>query len=98
MVTTAQPTTTQRPMRADARRNYEHILAVAKDTFAELGPDASLDEIARRAGVGVGTLYRHFPNRLALQEAAVRDRTYAMAALAQELLESPSPGDALAEW
>ncbi|MGH2600730.1 MAG: TetR/AcrR family transcriptional regulator [Dehalococcoidia bacterium] len=85
-------------MRADARRNYQRLLAEAKAAFAEHGPDASLDDIARRAGVGIGTLYRHFPTRLALQEAVIREQTDALRARAEELLASPSPGDALAIW
>ena len=58
-----------RPMRADARRNYEKVLAAAREAFAEGGESTALEEIARRAGVGIGTLYRHFPNRQALLEA-----------------------------
>ena len=86
------------PMRADARRNYERLLAAARDTFAEQGPDASLDEIAKRAGVGIGTLYRHFPTRLAMQEAVVRDQNEVSRAQAVALLAAPSPGEALATW
>jgi AcrR family transcriptional regulator len=56
-------------MRADARRNYERVLAAAREAFAEGGESTALEEIARRAGVGIGTLYRHFPNRQALVEA-----------------------------
>jgi len=67
--------------------------------FAELGADdASLEEIARRAGVGIGTLYRHFPTRQALLEAVYRGQVDAMRAKADELLGSDSPGDALADW
>src|SRR6185436_4886297 len=58
-----------RPKRADARRNYEKVLAAAREAFAEGGESTALEEIARRAGVGIGTLYRHFPNRQALIEA-----------------------------
>ena len=58
-----------RPKRADARRNYEKVLAAAREAFAEGGESTSLEGIARRAGVGIGTLYRHFPNRQALLEA-----------------------------
>ena len=60
-------------MRADARRNLERILAVARDAFIELGADAPLEEIARRAGVGIATLYRRFPDRAALMQAVVLD-------------------------
>jgi AcrR family transcriptional regulator len=88
----------QRPMRADARRNYERLLAEAKTSFLEHGADASLEEIARRAGVGIGTLYRHFPTRLALQEAVYRDEMEQLAAKAYELAETCSPDEGLAAW
>ncbi|NEA48687.1 TetR/AcrR family transcriptional regulator [Streptomyces sp. SID10815] len=87
-----------RPMRADARRNYERLLAVAAEAFAEQGENASLDDIAKRAGVGSGTLYRHFPNRQALLEAAYVDRIGAIAARADELAAELPPGEALVEW
>ena len=63
----------RRPMRADARRNYDKIVATARVVFTERGTDCSLDEIAKRAGVGPGTLYRHFPTREALVDALMRD-------------------------
>jgi AcrR family transcriptional regulator len=86
-------------MRADARRNYQRLLAAAGAAFAERGADdVSLEEIARRAGVGIGTLYRHFPTRQALLEAVYRDQVDALEVRAAELLESDSPGVALAEW
>src|ERR1700752_4264733 len=68
---TATPTEAliARPKRADARRNYEKVLTAAREAFAEGGESTALEEIARRAGVGIGTLYRHFPNRQALLEA-----------------------------
>ena len=87
-----------RPMRADARRNYERLLKVAAEAFAEHGEGASLDDIAKRAGVGSGTLYRHFPNRQALLEAAYVDRIEAIAARADEIAKELPPGEALAEW
>ncbi|WP_338777234.1 helix-turn-helix domain-containing protein [Streptomyces sp. DG1A-41] len=87
-----------RPMRADARRNYERLLKVAVEAFAEHGEGASLDDIAKRAGVGSGTLYRHFPTRQALLEAAYLDRIEAIAARADELAAELAPGEALAEW
>jgi AcrR family transcriptional regulator len=88
-----------RPMRADARRNYDRLLSAALAAFAEHGADdASLEEIARRAGVGIGTLYRHFPTRQALLEAVYRDQVQALRARADELRESESPADALAAW
>jgi AcrR family transcriptional regulator len=93
---------TARPMRADARRNYDNLLAQAAAAFAERGADdVSLEEIARRACVGIGTLYRHFPTRQALLEAVYRDQVELLARRADELTApgSPvSPGDALAEW
>jgi AcrR family transcriptional regulator len=88
-----------RPMRADARRNYERLLSAALAVFAERGADdASLEEIARRAGVGIGTLYRHFPTRQALLEAVYRDQVEGMRAKADELLRSDTPAEALADW
>jgi AcrR family transcriptional regulator len=86
-------------MRADARRNYERLLATAGAAFAERGADdVSLEEIARRAGVGIGTLYRHFPTRQALLEAVYRDQVDALDARAAELIQADSPAEALAEW
>ncbi|SED19783.1 DNA-binding transcriptional regulator, AcrR family [Streptomyces sp. 3213] len=87
-----------RPMRADARRNYERLLKVAAEAFAEHGENASLDDIAKRAGVGSGTLYRHFPTRQALLEAAYVDRIEALGTRADELAKERPPGEALAEW
>ncbi|MEU2925149.1 helix-turn-helix domain-containing protein [Streptomyces sp. NPDC007251] len=87
-----------RPMRADARRNYERLLKVAAEAFAEHGEKASLDDIAKRAGVGSGTLYRHFPTRQALLEAAYVDRIEALGARGAELAEQLPPGEALVEW
>jgi len=86
-------------MRADAQRNYAKLLSAASEAFLESGgDDVSLEEIARRAGVGIGTLYRHFPTRQALLEAVYLDQVEAMRARADELLDSASPGDALAAW
>ncbi|MFF9766708.1 TetR/AcrR family transcriptional regulator [Streptomyces sp. NPDC014636] len=87
-----------RPMRADARRNYERLLKVAAEAFAEHGENASLDDIAKRAGVGSGTLYRHFPTRQALLEAAYVERIEALGARADELAKELPPGEALGEW
>jgi len=85
-----------RPMRADAQRNYRLLVSAAIAAFAEHGADdASLEEIARRAGVGIGTLYRHFPTRQALLEAVYRDQVQVLRARAEELLGSSSPGEAL---
>jgi AcrR family transcriptional regulator len=85
--------------RADARRNYERLLAAAAAAFAEHGADdVSLEEIARRAGVGIGTLYRHFPARQALLEAVYKDQVDGLDALGAKLVASESPGDALGDW
>jgi AcrR family transcriptional regulator len=85
-------------MRADARRNRERLLAAAREAFAAHGADAPLDDIARQAGVGIGTLYRHFPTRLALQEAVYRDQVENLCALGEELLGQSAPGEALETW
>ncbi|MFG2631488.1 TetR/AcrR family transcriptional regulator [Streptomyces sp. NPDC048473] len=87
-----------KPLRADARRNYFRLLEAAGEAFAENGADASFDDIAKRAGVGSATLYRHFPTRQALLEAVFRDRVDALCEQAKALLDSPSPGGALEEW
>ena len=88
-----------RPMRADAQRNYARLLDAASAAFLEHGADdVSLEEIARRAGVGIGTLYRHFPTRQALLEAVYRDQVETLSARARELSLSESPGDAMADW
>ncbi|MFF3826540.1 TetR/AcrR family transcriptional regulator [Streptomyces griseus] len=88
----------RRPPRADARLNRERLIATAQDVFAEAGPEASLNEIARRAGVGPGTLYRHFPNRFALLTAVLRERIEELCGLAETLLASESADDALTRW
>lgn len=87
-----------RAMRADARRNRERLLEIAAVAFAEHGEGASLDDIAKRAGVGTGTLYRHFPTRQALLEAAYLDRIEAIAARAEVVAAERAPGEALREW
>jgi len=88
----------ERPMRADARRNYKRLLDEAKAAFLEHGAEAPLEDIARRAGVGIGTLYRHFPTRLALQAAVYQDQVDELCARAYALLDSEPPGTALAAW
>jgi AcrR family transcriptional regulator len=99
MSTTDLPARTPGPMRADARRNRELLLTAALAAFTEHGADdVSLEEIARRAGVGIGTLYRHFPTRQELLEAVYRDQVEALCALAAGLLREPSPGEALGTW
>lgn len=79
-----------RPLRADAQRNRERLLAAAKAAFTERGADASLEEIARRAEVGVGTLYRHFPTRQALIEAVYVDEVEALCRSAADDLQADS--------
>ncbi|HET8631976.1 MAG TPA: helix-turn-helix domain-containing protein [Thermomicrobiales bacterium] len=98
MTTTDAAAARQRPLRADARRNYERLLTAAAGAFAEQGPGACLEDIARCAGVGIGTLYRHFPTRQALLEGVYRDRIEALTAEAEALRDAPDPGDALAAW
>jgi len=85
-------------MRADARKNYDQLLAVAGAVVAEQGADASLRDIARRAGVGLGTLYRHFPTREALLETLLRAGFDELTARAGELETSSTPEDALVSW
>lgn len=87
-----------KPMRADARRNYQRLLAVAGTAFTEHGTDASLKDIARAAGVGIGTLYRHFPTREALLEALLHERFDELGATAKRLSTAKQPGAALIEW
>jgi AcrR family transcriptional regulator len=86
-----------RPKRADARRNYEKVLAAARAAFAEGGESTALEEIARRAGVGIGTLYRHFPNRQALLEALYVDEVDEICRSAAEL-DDADPWEALSGW
>jgi AcrR family transcriptional regulator len=85
-------------MRADARKNYNHLLAVARDVVTEHGADASMRNIARRAGVGLATLLRHFPTREALFEALLREHLDALTQKAVELETSNPPDDALVSW
>jgi AcrR family transcriptional regulator len=95
----AAPDGAARPMRADARRNYQALLSAAAAAFVEHGADdVSLEEVARRAGVGIGTLYRHFPTRQALLEAVYRDQVEGLCARAEELLATAPPGEALTAW
>lgn len=89
--------TTRKP-RADAVRNRELVLEAAKAVFNAGGPDASLEAVARRAGVGIGTLYRHFPTREALFEAVYRREVEQLVELAEQLKGDPSPVDALRRW
>jgi AcrR family transcriptional regulator len=84
--------------RADAVRNRARIVEAAREVFTARGSDASLDEIARAAGVGIGTLYRHFPTRDDLVVAVFREQTDELQRLAEQLLVSNDPGEALATW
>jgi len=86
------------PMRADARRNYDALLAAADELFTTHGPDVALDEIARRAGVGNATLYRHFPDRRDLLVAVCVGEVEALCILGEELEADSDPGRALARW
>jgi AcrR family transcriptional regulator len=90
-------TTFTKPMRADARRNYEKLVAAARELFTEQGAAASLESVAERAGVGIGTLYRHFPTRQALLEAVYADEVEAIAESARSFTDR-EPWDALVEW
>jgi AcrR family transcriptional regulator len=90
-------TVAARPKRAIALRNYEKLIAAAREAFAEDGTSTSLEEIARRAEVGIGTLYRHFPNRQTLLEAVYVDELEALCGSAADLAELP-PWEALVGW
>ncbi|MGW7380949.1 TetR/AcrR family transcriptional regulator [Streptomyces sp. NPDC054794] len=100
---TAQPfpvseiVASQRPHRKDAARNYDALLAAAREAFAEHGAEASLEDIARRAGVGIGTLYRNFPTRRDLFESVYADDVNALCRAAVEAAELP-PWQALTTW
>ncbi len=94
---TEKPTSTRKP-RADGQRNRELIVQVAKAAFTESGANASLDEIAKTAGVGAGTLYRHFPSREALLEAVYRAEVEKLAEAAEEFGRELPPLEALKTW
>jgi AcrR family transcriptional regulator len=94
---TFQDLATLRPRRADALRNYDKLIAAAREAFTADGSSASLEEIARRAQVGIGTLYRHFPCRQNLLEAVYVDEVDALCRSAEDLAELP-PWDALVAW
>jgi AcrR family transcriptional regulator len=90
--------TSARPLRADAQRNREQLLAAAVRAFASDGEDVTLDAIARTAGVGIGTLYRHFPTREALVEAAYRQELARLCDAVPELLAALPPDQATRTW
>jgi len=87
-----------RKPRSDAVRNRERVLEAAKAVFSAGGADASLEAVAKRAGVGIGTLYRHFPTREALFEAVYRREVDQLSELAEQLKSTPAPVDALRRW
>ena len=87
-----------RAPRADARRNIERLVEAAREAFATQGPTAPLDDIARAAGVGSGTLYRHFPNRIALMEAVYRANVQRLCADGERLAATEPPAQALLDW
>jgi AcrR family transcriptional regulator len=90
--------TTRRPARADAMRNEQALVEAARQAFAEKGIDSSLDDIAKKAGVGIGTLYRHFPTRQDLVEAILADQLLRLAEHATALLHAPDAYKALRSW
>lgn len=87
-----------RPLRRDAERNRQRILAAAREVFTERGLDASLDEIARRAGVGVGTVYRRFTDKEELVDALFSERVEEIAAIAERALDDPDPWRAMVSF
>ena len=95
---TADASTVARPLRADARRNRDRLLAAAREVLAARGSDAAMDEIARAADVGVGTLYRHFPRRIDLVEAVYLEDVDGLVALADRVALEAGPWDALVTW
>src|ERR1700683_4232548 len=88
----------RRALRMDAQRNRDRVLEVAKEAFTRLGADASLDDIAKQAGVGAGTLYRHFPTRDELLKAVYRSEVDKLAAAEQKFAEAMAPLEALRGW
>jgi AcrR family transcriptional regulator len=87
-----------RPLRADAQRNYDRLVAAARDVFAKEGGGASMEAIAREAGVGVGTLYRHFPQRIDVVEAVYRDDVDQLAATADQVIAELEPWPAVVSF
>ncbi len=98
MTGSASAASTTRPMRADAQRNRDRLIEVATKAFTESGVDVALEEIARRADVGIGTLYRNFPTREALVLAVYRNQIEGLQAAAQQLPLAHPPADALRLW
>ncbi len=97
-VATAAAVPEPKPMRADARRNYLRLVGAARTVLGERGSEASMEEIAKAAGVGVGTLYRHFPRRIDLVEAVYLDDVDGLVTLAEQVGAERAPWDALVQW
>jgi AcrR family transcriptional regulator len=91
----ADPT---RPQRADAKRNYERLVAAAREVFAQQGGGASMESIAKEAGVGIGTLYRHFPKRIDVVEAVYREDVDELVRVAESVVADMEPWPALVTW
>jgi AcrR family transcriptional regulator len=87
-----------RPMRADAKRNYDRLVAAARTVFAQQGGGASMESIAKEAGVGVGTLYRHFPKRIDVVEAVYREDVDELVDVAESVVMTMEPWPALVAW
>src|ERR1700675_2003696 len=96
--TTEVPAPFERPMRSDARRNRELVLAAAEAVFSEMGLSAPIDEVGRRAGAGVGTVCRHFPSKQLLGDAVLKAMFPALLDDAQAALERPDPGEAFRDF
>src|SRR5580692_10594245 len=88
----------ERPLRRDAERNRQRILAAAAEVFTERGLDVTLDEVARVAGVGIGTVYRRFPDKESLVSELFRDRVDALVTVAEEACAMPDPGQGLISY
>lgn len=98
MTQTDVPAPAARPLRADARRNRERLVTAARQVLTARGTDASMEEIAKAADVGVGTLYRHFPRRIDLVEAVYREDVETLVALAEQVAQDPDAWAALEGW
>jgi AcrR family transcriptional regulator len=96
--TVGAPAAEPKPLRADARRNRERLVQAARTVFASRGSEASMEEIAKAAEVGVGTLYRHFPRRIDVVEAVYREDVQGLVDLAERSMASKDPWQALADW
>ncbi len=90
--------TSARPLRADAQRNYDRLVTAARTVFAQEGGGASMESIAREAGVGIGTLYRHFPKRIDIVEAVYREDVDELTSVAESVVADLDPWPALVAW